>query len=122
MINQIHPNKIKQVLFLAFILLLGFMILRETQMFLSAFLGAVSLYVVSRTWMMKLLTQLKWKRWVAALTIILGCIILLMIPFYWMSTVIVTKLPQKAIDPTLHWLLGYMTPWLSVHTAVLHYL
>ncbi|MBL0191385.1 MAG: AI-2E family transporter [Saprospiraceae bacterium] len=92
MINQIHPNKIKQVLFLAFILLLGFMILRETQMFLSAFLGAVSLYVVSRTWMMKLLTQLKWKRWVAALTIILGCIILLMIPFYWMSTVIVTKL------------------------------
>lgn len=90
--NQIHPNKIRQVLFLAFILILGYVILKETKVFLSAFLGAITLYVVSRSFMMKLLINYKWKKWVSSLTIVACCMIGILIPFSWMSTVIVTKL------------------------------
>ena len=42
--------------------------------------------------MMKLLINYKWKKWASSLTIVACCMIGILIPFSWMSTVIVTKL------------------------------
>ena len=96
--NQINPNKIRQVLFLVFILALGILILKETIIFLSAFLGAITLYVVCRNFAIKLLINYKWKKWAASLAIVLCCMVGILIPFSWMSTVIVTKLAPLLED------------------------
>ncbi|QLH48038.1 MAG: hypothetical protein HWD58_22030 [Bacteroidota bacterium] len=49
MLHQIHPNKIRQFLFLAVIILLGLLIVREMAIMLGAFLGAITLYVLYET-------------------------------------------------------------------------
>ena len=55
MTHQIHPNRIRQVLFLAALILLGLLIAKEMFFMLGSFLGAITLYVLMRNLMLKLI-------------------------------------------------------------------
>ena len=49
--HQIPNNAIRQVLILGIIIFLGVVLFRHMQVFLPAFLGAYTLYVLLRKWM-----------------------------------------------------------------------
>jgi predicted PurR-regulated permease PerM len=90
--HQIHPNAIRQVLLLTTIVLLGIIISREMFFLLAAFLGAVTIYVLSRDFVIKLITDFKWKNTLATLFIIFISFVLLVIPFVWLTSVVIEKI------------------------------
>lgn len=101
MLHQIHPNKIRQFLFLAVIILMGLLIVREMAFMLGAFLGAITLYVLLRNWMIYLVIQKKWKRWLAALILMLLSFIILVVPVGWMAKVGYEKLEPVLRNPKI---------------------
>lgn len=78
--NIIHDNKIRQVSFIAILLVLGWVLFREMQSFIPAFLGSLTLYVIMRKWMFRLQYVRKWKPALAASTLMLGSFIVIVIP------------------------------------------
>jgi predicted PurR-regulated permease PerM len=97
MVQQIHPNKIRQILLLSVIVLLAILIGREMYFLLGAFLGAVTFYVILRNAMIKLVSDYKWKKSLAALALILVSLMVLVLPVGWLASVAFDK-----IQPLLH--------------------
>jgi len=64
-------SKIKQVLLLAIILFLLFMIIEELVIFIPGLLGAVTLYILSRSNYFQLVYNRKWKKGGAAILFII---------------------------------------------------
>src|SRR5438270_4621540 len=64
--NTIDTNLLRQIAFIALILLLGIVLIRELWFFLSAFLGAVTFYVLMRERMFYLTEKKGWRRSAAA--------------------------------------------------------
>ncbi len=90
--DQISDSKIKQIFLLAVILILVGLVCYNLAMFVPAVLGAVTLYIVSRKYNLYLQEEKEWKPWVASLVIILGTLILLILPLYFLIDVLVEKL------------------------------
>lgn len=67
---------------------------------LGAFLGAITLYVIMRNWMLKLVVDYKWKKWLAALTLIISSVIILVIPLAWITSVAINKITPIIQNPT----------------------
>jgi predicted PurR-regulated permease PerM len=78
--NIIHDNKIRQVSFIAILLLLGWVLFRELKSFLPAFLGALTFYVIMRKWMFRLQYVRKWKPALAAAVLMLASFIVIVVP------------------------------------------
>ena len=98
---SIHPNRIRQILFLSLILILGLVIFKELYFMLSALLGAITLYVIMRNWMIHLVTKYKMKRWLAALSLILLSFVILVIPIAWMASVAFSKIKPIFQNPEI---------------------
>lgn len=98
--DQIHPNKIRQVLLLATIIGLGWVIWRELYFMLAGFLGAVALYVLMRRPMLYLVYQKKWKHWIAALLLMLLSLVVIIYPFAWIFNLLLEKLTPAILDTT----------------------
>lgn len=96
---QIHPNKIRQVLFLIALVILGFIIAHEMYFMLGAFMGAITLYVLLRAAMIHLLVTKKWPTWLAALTLMFASGVVLIIPLAWMISVLVQKIQPFVQNP-----------------------
>ncbi len=99
--HQIHPNKIRQGLFLFVLAFLGIVISKELFFMLGAFLGAVTIYVLIRNTMIKLVVQYKWKRSLAALLLMFISFVLLVIPFAWLASLLVEKISPFIQEPAL---------------------
>jgi predicted PurR-regulated permease PerM len=97
--HQIHPNAIRQFLLLITIILIGVIISREMFFMLGAFLGAVTIYVISRDFVIKLIYEYKWKNTLATLFIIFISFVLLVIPFIWLTSVVVDKVGPYVQNP-----------------------
>ncbi|HRD08757.1 MAG TPA: AI-2E family transporter [Saprospiraceae bacterium] len=101
MINQIHPNKIRQILFISVLIALGLVIALEMFFMLGAFLGAVTLYVLMRNAMIHLVVDYKWKTPLAALFLMVVSLILLVMPVAWLTSVVIDKLGPVIDDPQM---------------------
>lgn len=101
MISQIHPNKIRQLFFLSVIILLFILISKELYSMLGAFLGAITMYVLLRNLMIKLVVRYKIKKWVASLLLIIMSILILVIPSIWIVSISINKLQPLINNPTL---------------------
>jgi predicted PurR-regulated permease PerM len=101
MINQIHPNKIRQILFISVLIALGLVIALEMFFMLGAFLGAVTLYVLMRNAMIRLVVDYKWKTPLAALCLMVVSMILLVLPVAWLTSVVIDKLGPLMEDPQM---------------------
>lgn len=88
MLSQFHPNKVRQVLFIIFLFLMGFLIVLELFFILGAFLGAITMYVLLRNLMIKLVVEYKWRKWLAATVLMLGVLIMIVLPIWWLGSVI----------------------------------
>ena len=70
-------NRIRQVIILIIILLLGYLIIKELYIFIPGFLGAITLYILGREKYDKLVYVKKWSpRWTALLFIMVSLLVL----------------------------------------------
>ena len=96
--EQLHPNKVRQFFFLAIIVLLFWIIWAQMYFMLGAFLGAVTLYVLVRKWVFKLIMDAKWPRWLVALVIIIVSLVVIVLPFAWIITMLINKIEPYITD------------------------
>lgn len=76
----IHQNRIRQIFFLGILVLLGALLALELLGFLPALLGAVTLYIISRKWMFRLVENKKWSKGLAAAVIMILTLLVILIP------------------------------------------
>jgi predicted PurR-regulated permease PerM len=96
--EHIHPNKIRQVLLIVIIVLLGWVLWRDLYFMFTGFLGAVALYVVMRQPMLYLVYKKKWKHWLAALALILLSLVLIIYPIAWIINILIDRLAPHLAD------------------------
>jgi predicted PurR-regulated permease PerM len=101
MFHQIHPNTIRQILFLLILIIIAFVISSEMYFLLGAFLGAVTLYVLLRNLMFKLVIEYKWKKWLTALSLILASIIIIVLPSIWLIRISIEQIKPLIDNPSL---------------------
>jgi predicted PurR-regulated permease PerM len=87
-------NRVRQVVLLAIILLLAFLIIKELYIFVPGFLGAVTLYILTHGYYQKLVRKKKWsKAWTAALFILVA-LIGIMVPMYFTVKVMMPRVSE----------------------------
>ena len=75
-------NRIRQVLLILLLVALAFLLAKELYVFLPGFLGAVTLYILSREWYLHLTEKKKWNKNLAATVFLIGFLILIGLPVY----------------------------------------
>ncbi len=93
---QIAPKVIRQVFVLLLILLFGSLIFREMLPYLTGVLGAVTFYILLRKFMKKLVSKYNWKPSLAALTLMLGSFIVILIPLTGFGFMLGNKISEAA--------------------------
>ncbi len=84
-------SRIRQVLLISVIVMLGFLIIRELYIFLPGLLGAVTLYILSRDKYLQLVYEKKWSpSWTSALFMLLT-LALIGLPLYYAIHLVVPK-------------------------------
>jgi predicted PurR-regulated permease PerM len=78
--NKIPAQIIRQVFVLLLILLMGSLIFREMQPYLTGVLGAVTIYILLRNWMSKLVNEKRWKPSIAAALLMFVSFICILVP------------------------------------------
>ena len=78
--KQISNQIISQVFIILLILLIGSMIFREMIPYLTGVLGAITIYILLRKWMSKLVNKKKWKPSLAAAVLMFFSFIVILIP------------------------------------------
>ncbi len=92
-------NRLRQVILLAVILLIAILLIKHFYVFLPGVLGAVTLYILSRSFYFKLVYQKKWSPgWTAFLYIIFYTIII-GLPVYFAFVLVNPKLIALFNDP-----------------------
>lgn len=99
--TQIHPNKIKQLFLLSIIILLFILIAQELYSMLGAFLGAITLYVLLRNMMIKLVMSYNMKKWLASLLLIIISLLIIVLPSIWIVSISIKKVQPLLNNPTL---------------------
>ena len=80
MIKQIPAQIIRQIFVILLILLMGSLIFRELLPYLTGVLGAITIFVLMRKWMAKLVNKKKWKPSLAATVLMLISFFGILIP------------------------------------------
>ncbi|WP_178983858.1 AI-2E family transporter [Winogradskyella helgolandensis] len=94
--TQIAPKIIRQVFILLLILLFGSLIFREMLPYLTGVLGAITFYILLRKLMKRLVNQYNWNATLAALTLMLGSFIVIMVPLTGFGIMIGNKVSDVA--------------------------
>lgn len=97
--DYFQPNKVRQSLFLALILILFWVLWEQLYFMFTGALGAIALYVLLRKLMFKLILK-KWPRWLAALLLMIVSLIILVLPFIWLGSILVNRVLPYILDPT----------------------
>ena len=82
MSNSNFNDRFRQVLLFMIIVAIAVLLIKELTVFMPGFLGAVTLYILSRSFYFKLTDQLKWKKGIVALILILVFIVLIAFPLF----------------------------------------
>lgn len=90
--NQIPANRIRQILLLLLLIALGLLMFYQMTFMLSAFLGAVTLFMLLRRLCFKLVYERKWKKWIAVSSLMLSSFIAIVIPFAWVTYILINKI------------------------------
>jgi len=85
------PEKVRQFFFIAVLLAMAGILFFELRGFVSSFLGAVTLYVLMRRFMKRLIEK-KWKPGLAALMLMLISLVAIMLPVYLLVNTLVSRL------------------------------
>jgi predicted PurR-regulated permease PerM len=75
-------NRLRQVILLIVLTALGFLLIKELYVFFPGFLGAVTLYILSRGWYRYLTVKKKWNKNLTATVFILSFLVVIGLPVY----------------------------------------
>ena len=92
--NSISNNVIKQVILLLLTGFLAVIIIWQLAYFIPGFLGATAIYVMFRSLYFRLVGRHKWKASLAALAIIIGVMLTMVVPLYFIGQVLSPKIQQ----------------------------
>lgn len=95
--KKLSPTLVRQIFVLLLILFLGILIFQEIIPYLSGVLGAVTLYVLMRKWMIKLVEK-GWKKSIAAGVLMLGSIIGILIPVVLIVIMLTSKIGKAVAN------------------------
>ncbi|MBK8346181.1 MAG: AI-2E family transporter [Saprospiraceae bacterium] len=99
--TQIHPNTIRQIFFLALLIFIGLIIVKELYFMVGAFFGAITLYVILM-YPLKYLVIIKgWKAPLAAIVLMLLSLVIMVLPLIYMTTVAVEKVTPIIENPAI---------------------
>ena len=90
--NISFNDRLRQLLLLALIILLLFILIRELYLFLPGLLGGVTAYILCRAAYFRVVYQRKWKKGWTALLFIFICLVIIAIPFYAAITMVSPKI------------------------------
>lgn len=92
---QLNFNeRLRQILLLALVVLLGLILFGQLSAFLPGILGGITLYILSRTLFFKLTILRKWNKGLTALLFILMYLVITAIPFYLAVKMISPKIQE----------------------------
>ena len=78
--DYITASRIRQLTFISILIILGWVLFTELKNFIPAFLGALTLYVIMRKWMFRLVYFRKWKPSRAAAVLMLSSFLIILVP------------------------------------------
>lgn len=90
--SVIDNERVKQVSFLLIILLLTYVLFKELYTFFPGFLGAVTMYILSRKFMFRLVEKRKWKKSLAAALLMFLSFIIVLLPFGMLINMLTDKI------------------------------
>lgn len=97
---ETHRNyKVNRYFLLAFILLLALFLFWNLKQFFTAFLGAIILYVLSKSSMCKLVTKYKWKKTAAIALVMAVSFFIILLPIGLLTTLLYNKIAGVAENP-----------------------
>ncbi|HWV66262.1 AI-2E family transporter [Chitinophaga sp.] len=98
--SYLDNDRIKQIGFLLLILFLAVLLFMEMFTFFPGFLGAVTLYVISRKWMFKLVEQRKWRKSLAATLLMVLSFLVILLPIGMLINMLAAKAAYAANHST----------------------
>jgi len=90
--DYIPNNTIRQILFLASIILLGVLLFRQLESFIPAALGAYTLFVLLKKWMYILTGKYKWKKSLAAALLMFASFLIILLPIVMLINMLSSKI------------------------------
>ncbi len=87
----LKTNGLKQITLLLLIAFIGIVLIWQLHYFIPGFLGAFTLYVLLRQFYFKLTLIYRWKKWLAAITLIVACIVVFVIPVWLLVQMLIPK-------------------------------
>jgi predicted PurR-regulated permease PerM len=85
-------DRIRQVVLLGIILLIGYLIVRELYVLLPGFLGAVTFYIIGRDTYFGLVERRRWRPWLAASVLMLAFLAAIGLPLYYAVHMVTPRL------------------------------
>lgn len=95
--EQIPAKIIRQIFVLLLILFMGSLIFREMLPYLTGVLGAVTIYILLRKWMAKLVNKKKWNPTLAAIMLMLMSFVCILLPIVGIVMMLGNKI-GKAVE------------------------
>jgi len=92
-------NRLRQIILLALIILIGVLMLKHFLNFLPGVLGAITLYFLSRSTYLHLIQKKKWRPGWTAMLYILGYTIIICLPVYFAIVLVTPKLVALFNNP-----------------------
>jgi len=90
--KPISEVAIKQIALIGIIIILAGLICYNLSMFIPSLLGAITLYIISRKYLLYLIEEKNWKPSLAAIVIIVATLLILILPVYLIIDVLIDKL------------------------------
>ena len=91
--NQTIPDlKIRQFFLILIITALVVLMVYNLKLFIPSVLGAVTLYIITRKYNFYFQEKLKWKPWLSSLVIMLATLLILILPIYFITDLLIAKL------------------------------
>lgn len=95
--RKLSPSLVRQLFVILLIVFLGILIFKEIIPYLSGVLGAVTLYVLMRKWMTKLVAK-GWKKSLAATVLMLGSFIGILLPVSLIVIMLTSKIGKAVAN------------------------
>lgn len=96
MTQKLYNERIRQVFVLMLIIIIAVLLVSELTMFIPGLLGALTLYILSRSLFYNIIYKNHWKKGLLALLFILAYVVLIAIPIYLIIYLILPKIHSVA--------------------------
>lgn len=90
--RQINNNSINQIMLIIIIILISILVFKNLTYYLPGFLGAITLYILFRSWYFKLTEQKKWRKGLASILFIVSSIVFIVLPVWAIIEYIVSQI------------------------------